>query len=460
MYVENDTSAFKKKRVTITDEHGDQRTAYRVVRPVWAQVLRDLRAGVINALLVYDLDRLARDPRDLEDAIEVVEYSGVTIVSATATGIDLSTSTGRTMARMMTAVAMKSSEDTARRVAREHLASARAGKPVGGSRPFGYLADKVTHHPEEAPLLLRAVGDILDGASVRSIAEAWAEAGVQTVRGGPWNRSVVRHMLANPRLAGWRVHQGAVAKDANGNPVKMVQPNTLVVNGERVPNPRAGEPVEPLLDQNTYDRLQATLLRPDNRKTKPRRGSRRYLLSGLARCSVCHRTMFANRWGETRGEPRFYYVCGGSADMKHVVSISGHGTDAFLTKVALERLASEDVETTPAAFSGDERLAQVREAITELLDAHRVGQLSGSVVFPQVQQLEEERDQLQADRSHFIRDTAGPSTARVTPETWAELTVDKRRAILETLIEAVLIRPAKQRQNKLDYERIEIVWRT
>lgn len=447
LYTENDTSAYKKRQVEITDEYGERRRAYRVMRPVWAQAMRDLRKGKITALMVYDLDRLARDPRDLEDAIEAVERFGATIVSATSSGTDLSTSTGQAMARVMVVMANKASADTARRVARAHLDSAQTGRPVGGSRPFGFLDDKVTHCPTEAPLVREAVEDVLNGASLRSIAEKWAKAGVPTVRGGAWNRSVIRNMLANPRLAGWRVHQGKVALDKNGEPVQMIHPET-------------GESAAPLIDQDTFDRLQVALIQPDNRVVKPRRGARHYLLSGIIRCAVCQRLMYGNRWGVTRdGETRFYYVCQGQPGDKHGVSVSGQGVDAFLERLALERLGAEDIEKPEAAFSGDERLAQVRASIAELMGAHRTGQLSGAVVFPQVQQLEEEKEKLEAKRAEYIRSTSGPSTSNINLDTWFEMSTDQRRAAIETLIDAVLIRPNGQQRNKLDYDRIEVVWR-
>src|SRR5436309_891726 len=58
LYEENDTSAYRKKRVRLPDGT----LVYRVVRPVWQRMLADLRAGVIGAACVADLDRLARDP--------------------------------------------------------------------------------------------------------------------------------------------------------------------------------------------------------------------------------------------------------------------------------------------------------------------------------------------------------------------------------------------------------------
>ena len=463
LFEENDTSAYKKRRVTIRDEYGEERVAYRVLRPVWAEAMRALRAGRINALMVYDLDRLARDPRDLEDAIEAVERFGAKIVSANSSTINLNSSDGQAWARMMVVMANKSSADTSRRVKRAHLALAQVGTPVGGSRPFGYLRDKVTHDPAEAPLVKQAVQDVLDGASLRSIAERWEAAGVKSVRGKPWDRSVIRGLLANPRLAGWRVHQGKIALDKNGNPVRLVHPATLAAvdehgNPVRVKNPRGGEPIEPIIDQDTFDRLQEVLVRPDNRKHKPRRGAHRYLLSGILRCAVCQQVMYGNFTGTTKsGEQRYTYGCQGTSGDKHTVAISGHGTDAYIAKVVLDHLASDSFETPDVTFTGDGRLTQIREAITELMAAHRNGQLSGAIVFPQVQQLEEEQYALEAERAAFIRETSGPQTAAISQDSWEELSTDKRRAIVQTIISAILVKPATQRSTKIDYDRLEII---
>lgn len=465
LFEENDTSAFKKRKVKIRDEYGEERYVWRVIRPVWAEAMRALRSGKINALMVYDLDRLARDPRDLEDAIDAVVYHGAKIVSAASSGINLETSDGQAWARVMVAMANKSSADTARRVKRSHLSRAREGTPVGGSRPFGYLPDKVTHDPVEAPLIRQAVEDLLNGASMRSIAERWEAMGVKTVRGKPWDRSVIRSLLSNPRLAGWRVHQGKIAVDKNGNPVRLVHPAALAALDEcgkptRVKNPIGGEPIEPLLDQDTFDRLQAVLVRPDNRKRKPRRGAHQYLLSGIMRCATCQAVMYGNYTGKTKsGAERYVYGCQGTSADKHTVAISGHGVDAFMTEAILKHLAETSFEKPEVSFSGDERLGQIREAITELMAAHREGQLSGAIVFPQVQQLEEEQHKLEAARSEFIRETSGPSTIEITPEGWEGMSTDKRRAVFGTLIEAILVKPATVRGTTLDTSRLEVIWR-
>ncbi|MFF4865122.1 recombinase family protein [Streptomyces sp. NPDC001231] len=122
-YEEPDTSAWKRKRV----RQPDGTISYRVIRPAFEGALEDLKRGTtpdgqrLDGLIVYDIDRLTRDNRHLEDAIEVVENFRRPIIDITGT-LDLLTDNGRTVARLLVTVANKSSADTARRVRREHQA--------------------------------------------------------------------------------------------------------------------------------------------------------------------------------------------------------------------------------------------------------------------------------------------------------------------------------------------------
>ena len=98
----------------------------KVIRSDFERLLADLEAGTIQGIVVYDLDRLARKPTDLERIITI--YDRAPLVFATVQGdIDLSTPDGRTMARVMVAFANKSSMDTARRMARKKLEKAMNG---------------------------------------------------------------------------------------------------------------------------------------------------------------------------------------------------------------------------------------------------------------------------------------------------------------------------------------------
>ena len=62
-------SAFKREKM-ITPSG---RIELRVNRPRFRQVLADITSGAANALLAEDLDRVCRDPRDLEDLIDACD---------------------------------------------------------------------------------------------------------------------------------------------------------------------------------------------------------------------------------------------------------------------------------------------------------------------------------------------------------------------------------------------------
>src|SRR3954468_5778336 len=60
VFVENDTSAYKRRKVTLPDGS----TAMRVLRPQFRRLLDQVASGQIDGLIAYHLDRVARDPRD------------------------------------------------------------------------------------------------------------------------------------------------------------------------------------------------------------------------------------------------------------------------------------------------------------------------------------------------------------------------------------------------------------
>lgn len=460
-YIENDTSAFKKRRIKVTDPEGREYFGWRVIRPHWHEALHDLRTGAINALMVWDLDRLARDPRDLEDAIETVEHYGARIVSQTASTVDLTNDVGIMAARINVAMANKSSRDTARRVAAAHLASAREGKPVGGRRPFGWNDDKRTIRETEAAAIRQAAEDVIAGVPIRRIVEAWNEAGIKTPAspkgkacGKEWDHVGVVQVLRSPRLAGWRTHR------PSGAPWTPVAP--IAVD-------RDGQPVhgqwEPIIDDATHRALVAKLATPDTRSRKPRRGARYYMLTGLLRCGVCGGMMYGNKVGDT-----YYYNCDSGktkANGGHVNSASGRGTDAYVSQKIIEAADLVEPVTLAARTPTSDRIAELQqliddsnEMIEEVMAAFRAKTIGGSVAFKSVADLEVTRDEASKERDQLEAALAAQEKdEELDADTWQAMDVDRRRAVCERRLEAVYILPAKRRSSVFDTSRVELVWR-
>lgn len=441
-YVENDTSAYRKRRVTRTDERGQAYDVYRTVRPVWQQALSDLRAGIIDGLMVWDLDRLARDPRDLEDAIELVEHHGRTIAGESGS-IDLSSDAGRAMARVLMAMNNKSSADTGRRVARAAYDAAHRGTPAG-KRAFGWADDKMTLDRREAALARQAVADIIEGtATPWTVATTWNEAGALTAHyGKPWRNTTVRQYLKNPRLAGLRTYRREILRDEHGESVR----------GQWAP----------LIDVPTWERLQAALGdgTSGDRYRVPHKAARHYLLTGLLVCGVCSGPMYGNR--EAR-RATFYYRCTNvrHGAGKHTLTIAGPATDEVVTDLTTARLQRLDpVDLSPAPFPDAEELATVERKSRELMAAYNADELPATVVFPQVKELEERLTVLRSRAGAWEAARSIPHVAELAA-LFASAETGARRTVLDRLYDCVIVKPVTPGGSRggFDAGRVEPVWR-
>ena len=135
----------------------------------------------------------------LEDVIEVIEKRHLKIYTVNAGNLDLTTSSGRMVARMLGVAARQEVEHMAERIARGHAKNAKEGRWKGGRRPFGYETDGMTIREAEAFALRTAAKMILAGESLNSVSE-WVSGRVGR-RVAP---TTLRGVLIGPRVAGLR----------------------------------------------------------------------------------------------------------------------------------------------------------------------------------------------------------------------------------------------------------------
>jgi hypothetical protein len=177
------------------------------------------------------------------------------------------------------------------------------------------------------------------------------------------------------------------------------------------------------------------------------------LLSGIARCGLCGMGMV----GLINQKYRhlYKYACrsvesGGCAK----VAISGPKLDLQIEKLVTGYLANRTVAATAEPWAGQARLDEVSTKIAELMEQYRQG-LSGGIVFPMVRQLEDEQRQLQTNRARHVR-TQRRTTTTITGE-WSELETEAQRAIITSVLEAVVIKP-QGRRGVYDPNRVEPIW--
>jgi DNA invertase Pin-like site-specific DNA recombinase len=250
-YLENDTSASGK-----------------VPRPEYQRMLADYAAGEFDAISAWKLDRLWRVPKELEHIIELVEKTALMV--ATVDGdIDLTTSQGRTIARVLTAFAQDELDKRSDRQKARFAQDREAGhNHWRGRRPFGLtLEGKLV--PEEAEAMQEVADLILNDGTISAGATLLNERGIKTTFGKEWGRQPLRRTLMHPRLAGLRKHNVEVIKGKDN------EPDTETF--ELVPGNW-----EKVLERDTWESVVAKLSTPG--RAKPKQTRREYLLSGLITC--------------------------------------------------------------------------------------------------------------------------------------------------------------------------------
>jgi hypothetical protein len=160
--------------------------------------------------------------------------------------------------------------------------------------------------------------------------------------------------------------------------------------------------------------------------------------------------------GGTKAGYNHRYMCrstdsGGCAK----VSIKGPELDDQIRDLVLAYTKGREIETHEEPWTGQERLDTVTSKIAELMEQYRTEQLSGSIVFPQVKQLEDEQRQLQANRGQYTRTTKKATTI---PGEWPDWDMDERRAVIQSVLEAVVIKPGGQGGWGYRPERVVPVW--
>src|SRR2546430_6332510 len=141
-------------------------------RPALQQLLADIRAGTIDIVLVYKVDRLTRSLADFAKLIELFDAHDVSFVSVTQS-FNTSSSMGRLTLNVLLSFAQFERELIGERVRDKIAASKRKGIWVGGPVPLGYAAvdKKIVVVAAEAEAVRTIFARYLELGSVRALTE-------------------------------------------------------------------------------------------------------------------------------------------------------------------------------------------------------------------------------------------------------------------------------------------------
>ncbi|MEV4164247.1 recombinase family protein [Nonomuraea dietziae] len=416
------------------------------VRPGYDRMVADHARRRFDAIICWDLDRLTRQPRQLEDWIDAATDRGLLLVTANGEA-DLSTDGGRLFARIKASVSRAEIERKGARQSAAQRQRAAMGRPPRGIRATGYTlnGDIVPHEAEAVRAIFTAFSK---GSSLKAIAaalqgakQAERDAGDRTMvqvlpsnvpvlpsrNGRPWNPTTVTAMLRNPRYAGWSMLAGEIVRDSAGNPVQ----------GQW----------EPLVTDTLWLEVQRRLDDPA-RKSSRAGTDRKHLGSGLYLCGICGQPVKSHG---TR------YRCAG-----HVMR-SRSQIDALVLDAIRALLARPDLaDLLPVADS--ERANELRQAVTKQRDriararADYAAELIDGSLYKEIKDDAEQAIQfLEAERLTLTVGDASASVLRAASpvDAFNHADLAEARAVIDTLC-TVRLYPAPRGRKALDPETVKI----
>jgi DNA invertase Pin-like site-specific DNA recombinase len=188
-------------------------------RPALQGLLADIRAGRIDIVVVYKVDRLTRSLADFARLVEIFDAQGVSFVSVTQQ-FNTTSSMGRLTLNVLLSFAQFEREVTGERIRDKIAASKKKGMWMGGNVPLGYDANERTLviNPAEAETVrcifalyrqlgcVRRVKQEADRLGLRTKCSTTAPG---TERGGkPFSRGHLYGLLSNPIYTGQIAHKG------------------------------------------------------------------------------------------------------------------------------------------------------------------------------------------------------------------------------------------------------------
>ncbi|EOS54432.1 hypothetical protein C814_03413 [Anaerotruncus sp. G3(2012)] len=250
-------------------------------RPDFQRMISDAPKGQFSAVIVWKLDRFARNRFDSANYKHRLKKSGVRVVSATEHISD--DPEGIMLEGMLESLAEYYSANLSKHVKRGQRESAIKGTYIGGIPPFGFKIQnkRLVADEEKAPIIKWIFEQYASGISKKQIMDELNARGVKNYYGRPMSLSSLQHALRNRKYIGEYVHNG------------------MEVTGG----------CEALIDEQTFLQVQKQL---DRLRHAPaiKKAREEYLLQGKVFCGYCGTRLVGDCGTSKTGVLHHYYACG------------------------------------------------------------------------------------------------------------------------------------------------------
>ncbi|MBF7025358.1 cassette chromosome recombinase CcrB [Staphylococcus kloosii] len=245
-------------------------------RPALQRMLQDAKNGKLDCVIVYKINRLARNTSDLLTIVEELHRQNVEFFSLSER-MEVKNSTGKLLLNILA-----SFSEFERNTILENIYTGQHQRALEGyyqgNLPLGYnnIPDnkkELMINQHEANIVKYIFESYAKGHGYRKIANALNHKGYVTKKGNPFSISAVTYILSNPFYIG--KIQFAKYKDWNEKRRKGLNDNPVIAEGKQTP----------IISQDLWDKVQA---RKKQVSKKPQvHGKGTNLLTGIIFCEKC-----------------------------------------------------------------------------------------------------------------------------------------------------------------------------
>lgn len=358
-------------------------------RVEFLRMVRDSDKRKFEAVIVYKLDRFSRNRYDSANYKYRLKKNGVAVISATE---NISNEPeGIILESVLEGMAEFYSAELSQKVTRGRHETAKKHNSLGGRRSLGYkVVDKKFVIDEEEAKIVREAFDLYaKGTSTADICRLFNSKGYKSSKGQQFNKNSFHNMFRNERYIGVYSYNNMI-RDENAIPA--------------------------IIDQETWDAVQARLALGQKRQGAKKVLKYTYLLQGKLFCGHCGEVYY----GSTTGRRYAYYYCSGkrgayhdcpSKPVKCATIEKSVLSDALtlLTDDYIEKLATIAVEENNRVLKDEtdlpilrKRVKEINTSLSNLTMAIETGSAPATII-KRMNELEREKKVVE----NAIKDTSG-----------------------------------------------------
>lgn len=251
-------------------------------RPEFQRMIKESSKGLYDLVIVWKLDRFARNRYDSAHYKAILRKNGVKVISAReniSEGPE-----GIILESMLEGMAEYYSAELSQKIHRGQHENALKGRNNGGGIPLGYLLgeeQKLVIDPVTAPLVLEIYKRYADGETVKSITDDLNKRGLKTKLGKPFVASSFNTLLKNRKYIGEYQYQEVIIPGG----VPAIVPEDLFYR--------------------VQERLEKNKRAPAHTKTEID-----FQLTTKLFCGKCGKMMVGDSGTSKTGKIYYYYKCG------------------------------------------------------------------------------------------------------------------------------------------------------